>query len=78
VPDPRQERLEAAARLYDDAASELDLAARHARVAAEHFRNGEVPRGSAHAWATRGHLLNAQQHLDQQARTHSGTSNLPD
>ena len=44
------ERLEATAKLYDEAARELDQAARHCEVAARHFRDGEVPRGAAHAW----------------------------
>jgi hypothetical protein len=68
--DERQQRLEAAAQLYEQAAAELDTAAAHARRAAEHFRNGAVPRGTAHAWATRGHLLAAQQPLDEQALEH--------
>jgi len=65
-----KQRLEAAAKLYEDAAEELDRAAAHARRAAEHFRNGEVPRGTAHAWATRGHLLAAGTPLDEQALEH--------
>jgi TPR repeat protein len=64
------ERMEAAARLYDQAAEELEKAAAHARVAAQHFRDGEVPRGAAHAWATRGHVLAAQNALDEQALEH--------
>jgi hypothetical protein len=78
VPDEPQSRLEEAARLYDDAAHELDRAARHCIVAAQHFRDGEIPPGAAHAWAARGHLLNAEQRLDDQARTHSERSLLPD
>jgi len=70
------ERLEAAAQLYDEAAKELDLAARHCEVAAEHFRNNEVPRGTAHAWAARGHMLEAETRLDEQAREHSRRSSV--
>jgi hypothetical protein len=62
--------MEAAAQLYDSAADELEKAAAHARRAAEHFRDGEVPRGGAHAWATRGHLLAAEKSLDEQALEH--------
>jgi hypothetical protein len=72
----REDRLEAAAKLYDQVAVELDQAAAHARWSARHFRDGEVPRGAAHAWATRGHILAAEQALDEQAldhRTHSRT-----
>jgi len=68
--DEREQRLEAAAQLFDAAADELDKAAAHARRAAEHLRAGEIPRGGAHAWATRGHLLAAEQSLDEQALEH--------
>jgi hypothetical protein len=63
-------RLEAAALLYEEAATEFDAAAEHCRVAAEHFRSREIPRAAAHAWAARGHLLEAGGKLDDQAREH--------
>ena len=63
--------LEEAAKLYDEVAGELDLAAQHCRVASTHFRNKEVPRGAAHAWAVYGHLLEAQDRLHEQARAHA-------
>jgi hypothetical protein len=66
--------LEAAAGLYEEAARELDRAARHCDVAAQHFRGNEIPRGTAHAWAARGHLLEAQVLLDEQAREHARRS----
>jgi hypothetical protein len=69
--------LEATARLYDEAAAELERALGHCRFAAEHFRNREIPRGTAHAWAARGHLLNAEALLDEQAREHAGRALLP-
>jgi hypothetical protein len=65
-----EEAFEHAARLYDQAAEELEEARKHCLVAAEHFRNRQVPRGGAHAWAARGHLLAAGEHLDEQAKTH--------
>jgi hypothetical protein len=68
--DERQERLETSAKLFDAAAEELDNAAAHARVAAQHLRDGEIPRAGAHAWATRGHVLAAEQALDEQALAH--------
>ena len=71
----RQARLEEAAALHDAAADELDRAAAHSRVAATHFRNGEIPRGAAHAWAAHGHMLAAQERLGEQARTHAARSN---
>jgi len=70
------ERREAAAKLYDEAAKQLDLAARHCEVAAQHFRDNLVPRGAAHAWAARGHLLAAEKRLDEQAREHSARSSV--
>jgi hypothetical protein len=66
--------LEATARLYEEAAEELEQALAHCRVAAQHFRSHEVPRGTAHAWAARGHLLDAQARLDEQAREHAARS----
>jgi hypothetical protein len=66
--------LEATARLYDEAAEELEQALEHCRVAAQHFRDELVPRGAAHAWAARGHLLNAEALLDEQAREHASRS----
>ena len=66
--------LEATAQLYDEAAHELEQAARHCEVAAQHFRDKLVPRGAAHAWAARGHILEAQARLDEQAREHADRS----
>ena len=73
--DERAQRLEAAAQLYDEAAEQLELAVAHCRTAAGHFRQGEVPRGAAHGLAARGHLLEAEARLDDQARTHAKRSN---
>jgi len=70
----RGERLERAAKLYDEAAEQLELAMQHCRTAAGHFRDGEVPRGAAHAWAAQGYLLEAQERLAEQARQHAERS----
>ena len=75
--DERQARLDAAARLYEEAAAELDRAAGHCRISAEHFRNAEVPRGAAHAWAAFGHVREALDRLEQQARSHATRALLP-
>ena len=72
-----QEELERAAQLYEEASAELERAASHCLVAAEHFRNVEQPRGTAHAWAARGHLLKAEALLDEQARNPSAKALLP-
>jgi hypothetical protein len=63
-----------AADLYDEVAAELDLAAAHARTAAQHFRAGDVPRAAAHAWALHGHLREAENRLDAQSREHARRS----
>jgi hypothetical protein len=68
--DERQVRLEAAALLFESAADELELAGAHGRRAAEHFRAGDVPRGTAHAWAALGHLRTGEERLMVQARDH--------
>jgi TPR repeat protein len=68
--------LEEAARLYEEAAGELDRAARQCAVSAKHFRDGEVPRGTAHAWAALGHIREAEDRLDAQARKHSTKAEL--
>ncbi|MFL5929406.1 MAG: hypothetical protein ACJ77E_20935 [Gaiellaceae bacterium] len=66
----REERMQAAAQLCEQAAGELDKAAAHARRAAQHFRDGEVPRAGAHEWAAYGHVRAAQRALDEQALEH--------
>jgi CelD/BcsL family acetyltransferase involved in cellulose biosynthesis len=68
------EGLQEAAGLYDAAAEELEQAAKHCRTAARHFRDQEVPRGTAHAWAALGHIRAAEESLEAQARTHAGKS----
>jgi TPR repeat protein len=68
--------LEQAAVLYDEAADELDRAARHCKVTAGRFREGNVPSGTAHAWAAIGHLREAEERLDDQARQHRTKAHL--
>jgi len=68
------ERLDKVGALYDEVAAELERASAHAAVAAQHFRDENVPRGSAHAWAVHGHLREAQARLDEQAREHARLS----
>jgi hypothetical protein len=72
-----QDELEQAARTYEEAAAELERAIGHCRVAAEHFRDGVVPNGTAHAWAARGHLVRAARQLDAQAEQHTAKAQLP-
>jgi hypothetical protein len=67
--------LEDAALIYESVADELEQATRHCRIAAKHFRDHEVPRAAAHAWAAFGHVRIAEDSLDAQARTHARKSN---
>jgi len=76
VAEEREQRLVAAALLFEAAADELHLASGHARRAAEHFRAGEIPRGAAHAWASLGHLRTGEERLVAQAQEHSLRSRL--
>ncbi|HEU5422071.1 MAG TPA: hypothetical protein VFU72_00895 [Nitrolancea sp.] len=68
--DPRDEAAETLERL----AAELELAARHCRTAAGHYRQREVPRASAHLLAAHGHLHRAQHGLDTLAEQHADHS----
>ena len=68
------ERLDAAARLYESAADELEQAAAHCRTAAGHFRGHEIPRGAAHAWSALEHIRWAEGSLDAQAQEHARRS----
>ena len=72
-----QDDLENAARLYENAAAELERAIGHCGVAADRFRNRDQASGTAHAWAARGHLLVALEALDAQAREHRTHALLP-
>lgn len=56
-----QLQREEVAELFAMAAVELEKAAQHFRLAADHFRNGEVPSGCAHAFAAQGHLRQADE-----------------
>jgi hypothetical protein len=70
----RRARREDAARRYDQVADELELAVAHLRTTARHFRDAEIPRACAHAWAARGHRLNARALLDALASEHASRS----
>ncbi len=70
-----RERLEEVARQYDEVAAELESAVRHLRTTARHFREGEVPRASAHSWAAWGHVSAAERLLRALAELHASRSN---
>ena len=71
------EELEKAARLYEEAAAELERAVGHCRVAAERYRAIEQPSGAAHALAARGHVVEALRRLDENAVAQARKSLLP-
>lgn len=62
--DPREE----AAAEFDEIAGQLDRAAEHARVAAQHYRNRDIAPAGAHTTALYGHLENAQSLLRKRVR----------
>jgi hypothetical protein len=63
-------RHELQAKALDQIVTELEKAIAHAKVAAIHFRSGEVPRGCAHALAVDGHIQIADEALSQLAQRH--------
>ena len=68
--DPRG----AAADRLEEIAAELDLAAQHCCVAAQHYRERDVPRAAAHAWAAQGHVHHGTTALFQLAEEHAARS----
>lgn len=67
-------KLEKSAQQYDLIAEELERAAKHYRTAGNHFRNGEVPRGTAHAYAGWGHINKAGDLLRAESIVHADNS----
>jgi len=65
-----EDLLVATAARYEDSARELDRAAAHLRIAAEHFRGHDVARGCAHAFAAYGHIHVVQRQIDEHAEQH--------
>jgi hypothetical protein len=72
----RQRLRETAAQGYEDAAAELERAVLHLRHAASLFREGDVPRGCAHAWAAHGHVHDARQRMDANAVHHASRAQV--
>lgn len=72
--DPVSAGREEQARRFDAIVEEAGKIADHARVAATHFRAGEVARAGAHALAAEGHLINARRLLDEIAVVHASRS----
>ena len=68
------EKLEKSARQYEEIATELSKAIDHYKTAAKHFRNKEIPRGAAHAFAGYGHINKAEQILKSESIVHAESS----
>jgi hypothetical protein len=64
------EALEAQSKKLLQIAEELEKAAAHAKIAASHFKLGEVPRGCAHSFAVEGHIAMASETLTLVAKDH--------
>ena len=69
--DESRETRDKAAEGYETAAAELERAAARLKTTARHFREGDVPRGCAHAWAAHGNVLAADRLLEEQAELHA-------
>jgi hypothetical protein len=65
-----EDLLSATADQYEASARELDDAAAQLRIAAGHFRDRDVARGCAHAFAAYGHMRVAQRQIDDHAIEH--------
>ncbi|MCB1693479.1 MAG: hypothetical protein KDI19_12000 [Pseudomonadales bacterium] len=66
---------------FEKIAEELNVAADHARITAKHYRNAEVARAGAHAFALQGHVSNARELFHASARLHASkarTEGAPD
>ena len=70
------DQLAATAQRYEDSAHELDRAAAHLRIAAQHFRAHDVPRGCAHAFAAYGHMHVVQRQIDEHAADHRAKAQI--
>lgn len=56
---------------YRKLAAEMEKGASHARTAAKRIKEGNQPRDAAHGFAVRGHLVRAQEILDEIAAEHA-------
>ena len=62
------------AKRLDAIVAEAERLAEHARIAAIHFRNADVPRGAAHALSAEGHFLAIRAELEAIAKEHAAHS----
>ncbi|HEY6745428.1 MAG TPA: hypothetical protein VI357_06870 [Mycobacteriales bacterium] len=66
--------LQQAAADYDRLADRLEVAARHLRQTAVHFRAAAVPPACAHVVAAEGELVAVRRGLDARAEVHAARS----
>jgi hypothetical protein len=66
--------VETQAQRCEAVVAEAEKLAAHARIAAIHFRNSDVPRGCAHVLSAEGHLLALRTELDAILREHAARS----
>lgn len=67
----QEDIFESTARKYEQSADELEAAAQHLRIAAQRFRDKDVPRDCAHAFAAYRHMCTGQTQLDENAVLHA-------
>lgn len=68
------DKLQKSAHQYDLIAEELESASKHYKTAARHFRDKEIPRGAAHAYAGWGHINKAERLLRDESIVHADNS----
>jgi len=66
--------MDGAAQKLEALAGELEAAAVHARTAAHHFRDQDIPRAAAHEFALFGHMTKARLVLEDLAMEHASRS----
>lgn len=68
--------FEDTAQRYEQAARDLELAVKHLQHVANHFRDEDVPRASAHLVATLGQIRNAERILDELIVLHASKATV--
>jgi hypothetical protein len=72
----KQTNRDRVASLFESAAEDFRKAAEHLDEAGRHFRNGEIPRGGAHAFAAEGHVRKASDSVAEASKLHSKASTV--
>jgi len=61
---------------FMSAAAQLERAAAHCRIAAQHYTARNVPRGCAHAFAALGDMEIAREAIAENSRVHAGKAQI--